>query len=73
MGRRPGRAAVVAVVAALGLVVVADFVASLAGANVDWVTSIVTAVVVGGFLALLFLRPRRPEGEGFTVTGRTQR
>lgn len=62
-----GRWTVVALVSALALVVVANIVAGIAGFPLDWFTSLGTAVVVGGFLAFILLRPRKPKADGFTV------
>lgn len=65
----------IAVSAALFIAVVANVVARfLVQEALDWFPSLVTAVVVGAFAALLVFRPRSPaqagEASGFTIESR---
>ncbi len=57
--RSKGTFVLVAVAAALAIAVAANLVADrFAEGELDWIPSVITAVVVGAFVALIVFRPR---------------
>ena len=61
-----GWAPVVAVAVALLVVTLVNLIADRLGSSVNWPVSLGTAAIVGAFLGLSLLRPKRPD-DAFTV------